>query len=494
MLFNSIEFAVFFPIVTLLFFLLPHRWRALHLLVASCLFYMAFVPQYILILGATILVDYYAGILIEDSSNPARKKTALIVSIISTCGILFFFKYFNFFNESAQLLANAFGMPYAVSMIKIMLPIGLSFHTFQSLSYVIEVYRGHQKAERDFIIYSLYVMFYPQLVAGPIERPQNLLYQFHQRMDFQMDRVVLGLKLMAWGLFKKVVIADRLSPLVDHIYGNPQGHDGLALVIATVFFAIQIYCDFSGYSDMAIGAAQVMGFRLMSNFDRPYSAQSLGEFWRRWHISLSTWFKDYVYIPLGGSRGGLQRTAINLLITFLLSGLWHGANWTFVIWGGVNGLLLVGEAIIARFAINPFSSFENNWWVSNLRVLRTFVLICCTWVFFRARSVGDAIYILRHSVDGFGSMVRLGFGQLLEPSPTQLVAALDLGVTETSFALSLLLIVFLFIAERKPAAESSQWMPFMQPWWKRWPVYLGLVYGILFLGVFQKSQFIYFQF
>ncbi len=494
MLFNSTEFAIFFPIVTLLYFWLPHRWRVIHLLAASCIFYMAFVPHYLLVLAATIVIDYAAGIWIEDTTDPRRKKWYLAISIVSTCLILFFFKYFNFFSESARAIAAALGIKYSSPLLEIVLPIGLSFHTFQSLSYVIEVYRGHQKAERDFWVYSLYVMFYPQLVAGPIERPQNLLHQFHAPKEFELGRVTCGLKMMAWGLFKKVVIADRISPLVDHVYSQPHGQEGLPFLIATVLFAVQIYCDFSGYSEMAIGMAQVMGFRLMTNFDRPYAAQSVAEFWRRWHISLSTWFKDYVFVPLGGSRGSLWQTAINLMITFLLSGLWHGAKWTFLVWGGLNGLLLVCELLFKRTASARPSNGTAIGWVSQLRVLRTFCLICLGWIFFRSANLEDGLYITMHLFDGASQVFtqnpavwwdQIGEGTLL---------GFDLGVTANSLWLSVGLIGLLFLVERQMDPESIRAMWVEHPWWVRWPAYFGLVYGTLFLAVFQKSQFIYFQF
>jgi alginate O-acetyltransferase complex protein AlgI len=299
MLFNSLQFAVFFPVVTLLYFALPHRWRGAMLLGASCLFYMAFVPAYIAILGVTILIDYVAGIRIEATEG-ARRRLWLILSIVSTCAVLFVFKYFDFFNDTIALAARAMGMEYAVPALQLLLPVGLSFHTFQSLSYVIEVYERRQRAEHDFGLYALYVMFYPQLVAGPIERPQNLLHQFREVHRFEYGRVVAGLQLMAWGLVKKVVVADRLAELANRVYDAPRQFTGLPLVIGTVAFAFQIYCDFSGYSDIAIGSAQVMGFDLMKNFDRPYTARSISDFWRRCNSSLSTWFRDFVYVPPSG--------------------------------------------------------------------------------------------------------------------------------------------------------------------------------------------------
>jgi len=295
MLFNSIHFLFFFVEVTSLYYLLPHRARWFLLLAASCYFYMAFVPVYILILGGTIIVDYFAGIWLENTKGK-RRKWLLVMSLIANIGVLAVFKYYNFLNENLSAVLNSFGYENSIPDLSILLPIGLSFHTFQAMSYTIEVYRGNQKAERHFGIYALYVMFYPQLVAGPIERPQNLLHQFYEKHYFKIGQIIEGLKLMAWGFFMKLVVADRLAIYVDAVYDNPDKHSGSTLALATVFFAFQIYCDFAGYSNIAIGAARVMGFKLMTNFNRPYFSASISEFWKKWHISLSTWFKDYLYI------------------------------------------------------------------------------------------------------------------------------------------------------------------------------------------------------
>lgn len=289
MLFNSLHFLCFFVIVTTFYFVLPHRYRWFNLLIASCYFYMAFVPAYILILGGTIIVDYVAGIYIEKSTG-YRRKFLLMSSLVANIGVLAVFKYYNFLNQNLSLLLQSVGWSNSLPYLSMLLPIGLSFHTFQAMSYTIEVYRGNQRAERHLGIYALYVLFYPQLVAGPIERPQHILHQFYEKHTFDYVNVTNGLKRMAWGLFKKVVIADRLAMAVNTVYDNPTAFVGMPLIVATVCFAFQIYCDFSGYSDIAIGAAQVMGFRLMKNFDRPYFSTSISEFWRRWHISLSTWF------------------------------------------------------------------------------------------------------------------------------------------------------------------------------------------------------------
>lgn len=408
MLFNSFHFLLFFPVVTMLYFLLPHRFRWGLLLAASCYFYMAFIPQYILILFLTITVDYFAGIGLE-STQGNKKKWILLASILANVGMLGFFKYFNFANENIAAFANFIGWNYPIENLSIILPIGLSFHTFQSLSYTIEVYRGHQKAERHYGYLALYVLFYPQLVAGPIERPQNILHQLHEEHRFEYQRVTDGLKWMAWGMFKKVVIADRMALFVNPIYDSPTGHTGPALVFATLAFAIQIYCDFSGYSDIALGSAQIMGIKLMKNFQRPYFSKSISEFWRRWHISLSTWFRDYVYIPLGGNRAGARRTAINLFITFLLSGLWHGANWTFVIWGALHGMyIILNHWMEPRWTRFRDSGFANRFApaLNGLSLLSTFGLVCFAWIFFRASTLPDAFYITTHLFSGWSDFVR----------------------------------------------------------------------------------------
>lgn len=381
MLFNSIEFFLFFPLVTALYFLLPHQWRWLMLLIASCVFYMFFVPAYIFILLATIFVDYVAAIQIEKSSKPNARRW-LIGSIVSTCLILAVFKYFNFFIDNFNGIASFIGWNYSLNTLSILLPIGLSFHTFQSLSYVVEVYRGNQKAERHFGIYSLYVMFYPQLVAGPIERPQNLLHQFHEEKKFNYEDVAQGLQRMLWGMFKKVVIADNLSSFIGAVYDSSDVVAWYYIATAMVMFSIQIYCDFSGYSDIALGAARVMGFKLMENFRFPYLSQSISEFWSKWHISLSTWFRDYVYIPLGGNRKGLMRAALNTLAVFGISGLWHGANWTFVVWGVMHGVLVI-------FSNRMNIRFSSVIWKISATAF-TFALVTGAWVFFRADNFGVA--------------------------------------------------------------------------------------------------------
>jgi len=483
MLFNSFEFLVFFPVVTVLYFVLPHRLRWAHLLAASCVFYMGFIPAYILILGFTIVVDYFAGILIEDAWG-RRRKTYLLMSLAANIGVLAVFKYYNFLNRTAADLAGLFGVAYAVPFLAIALPVGLSFHTFQAMSYTVEVYRGRQRAERHFGIYSLYVMFYPQLVAGPIERPQNLLHQFYERHEFDYERVTNGLKLMLWGMFKKVVVADRLAVYVDAVYNSPLEWGGQPLAVATVFFAFQIYCDFSGYSDIAIGAAQVMGFKLMTNFNRPYHAKSISEFWKRWHISLSTWFRDYLYVPLGGNRVARRRWYFNLFVTFLVSGVWHGADWTFVAWGALNGFYLLCSIwtrdLRARF-VELTGLGRRPRLHRAIQIGVTFGLTCYAWIYFRAGSISDAVYINRAIASALLDPLR-GAGYVFAPMP---LAEVILAVGAVAF----MEVVHLFQRKRGMRAMLAE-----RPAWVRWAVYYVLAAAILLAGQFGERQFIYFQF
>lgn len=333
-----------------------------------------------------------------ENSKEKKKKLYLIASIVANVGVLAIFKYYNFFAENINSLFNSLHIiATSVPLLSILLPIGLSFHTFQAMSYTIEVYRGRQKAERHFGIYALYVMFYPQLVAGPIERPQNILHQFHEEKFFDYKNVVSGLRLMLWGMFKKVVIADRLTEFTDPVFNNPHNYPPITLFIATLFFAFQIYCDFSGYSDIALGSARVMGFKLMKNFDRPYSSESISEFWSRWHISLSSWFRDYLYISLGGNRVSVPRWFFNLFFVFIVSGFWHGANWTFIIWGALHGFYLIAGIIIQKIKKRVFGTDDKKAKKpieKAIDIIITFILVCLAWVFFRSNSVADALYIL----------------------------------------------------------------------------------------------------
>jgi alginate O-acetyltransferase complex protein AlgI len=484
MLFNSIHFLFFFLFVTTLYFVIDYKKRWILLLVSSCYFYMAFVPIYIVILGFTIIIDYYAGIFIENAKG-RKRKLFLVFSLIANIGVLAIFKYFNFLNYNFSFLINGIGLNNPIPYLSILLPVGLSFHTFQAMSYTIEVYRGHQIAEKHFGIYSLYVMFYPQLVAGPIERPQNLLHQFKEKFSFDYDRVTSGLRLMIWGLFKKVVIADRLAIVVDTVYTNPYQHNSISLIIATVFFAFQIFCDFSGYSDMAIGSARVMGFKLMKNFDNPYQSKSINEFWKRWHISLSTWFKDYLYITLGGNRVSISRWYLNLFIVFLVSGLWHGANWTFVIWGALHGFYLVFGLVTnnIRQRISKALYFNK---LPIISVLTTFVLVAFAWIFFRTDDVHSAIYIIKKIIKGIPELVDmlLNHQSIFE----------NMGLRKKDLTLSVLLILFLESVHFIQSKINLTNFFLKRTIYFRWAVYYFIILTIIYLGVFDDRQFIYFQF
>jgi alginate O-acetyltransferase complex protein AlgI len=472
MLFNSLDFLIFFPLVTALFFVLPHPLRWMLLLAASCLFYMAFKPEYILILFFTIVIDYWAGIWLERTVDPRKKKRYLILSILANVGILAFFKYYPFVQTNSYWLSFYTEKDWILPCLDIVLPIGLSFHTFQAMSYTIEVYRGHQKAERHFGIYALYVMFYPQLVAGPIERPQNILHQFRVRQQFSYDNAVQGLQLIATGLFKKVVVADRLAFYVNNVYGDLAHASSVMTAIAAAFFSIQIYCDFSGYSDIARGAARFMGFELMVNFDRPYTAQSITEFWRRWHISLSTWFRDYLYIPLGGNRRGPVRNQFNVMVVFLVSGLWHGANWTFVAWGGLHGLLIVLDHLTRDLRARMAAAF---WGVRMgglrrvLNVSLVFVLVSLLWVLFRADDFSQAF---------------LFYKQLFAMDFTQTLFELTGWKGTVNLGLSFLAITLLALSYRIPAVWHQRYT---------WQYYFVITMLIVLLGK-NGNEFIYFQF
>ena len=482
MLFNSLTFLVFFVVVTGLYFLLPHRFRWFLLLLASCFFYMFFKPVYILILFGTIIIDYYAGIKLEEIQDKKKKKFFLILSLIANIGVLVVFKYFNFINENISQVLVHVGVQNPIPFLKILLPIGLSFHTFQAMSYTIEVYRGNQKAERHFGIYALYVMFYPQLVAGPIERPQNILHQFRIQHNFEYANVSAGLKLMLWGFFKKLVIADRLAIGVDEVYNHLDSYTGIALILATVFFSIQIYCDFSGYSDIAIGAAKIMGFTLMVNFNRPYASRSISEFWTRWHISLSSWFKDYLYIPLGGNRVKVSRLYFNLFIVFMISGLWHGASWTFIIWGALHGIYLITALVTKNIGLRIsdfFKKLKLSFLVNAFNIGFVFALITFAWLFFRAKTTHDAFYVVKH---------------LLDIHSINMAKDIYLNNGQDFFVTSIFVIFFMEVVQYINSNYRN--LLFKHPSAiVRWGFCFSLIIMICVFGVYHNdSEFIYFQF
>lgn len=480
MLFNSTEFLIFFPIVVLIYFWTPFRFRWIWLLFASYAFYMAWKAEYALLIVASTIIDYCIGLGLGSVTGQRIKRSLLAISLVSNLGLLFAFKYLNFFAESTRDLLNQFNIVAHIPAIDLLLPVGISFYTFQTLGYTIDLYRGERQPERHLGIFALYVSFFPQLVAGPIERSSRLLPQFYKQHNFDYARVVSGLRQMAWGFFKKLVIADKAAIFVDAVYGSPHDFSGLPLILATYLFAFQIYCDFSGYSDIAIGAARVLGIDLMENFRQPYLSRSVAEFWRRWHISLSTWFRDYLYIPLGGSRVVKWRWFVNLMIVFAVSGLWHGASWTFVIWGILHGLYLIGAILLTPLLVRlvkPLRKRKAGFVVDGLAVFTTFHLVAFAWIFFRASSVDDAVYIVTHLFSGLELQVG-GFGT-------------GLGVATTG-----LLVLSILFLETAEYVRSRRWFNLAkQPVMVRWSAYYVVIAAIALLGEFQsQAQFIYFQF
>ena len=402
MLFNSLAYLIFLPCVFLLYWLLPHRFRWLLLLISSYYFYMSWNAKYIVLILFTTVVSYFSARMIERASEKRKKKRILLLSGLLCLGVLFVFKYFNFAFESITLVLRMFSIRLNPWTLNLLLPVGISFYTFQTLSYIIDVYRGDIAAERHFGHYATFVAFFPQLVAGPIERTKNLLPQIKAIHRFDYDKASYGLKLIAWGFFKKLCVADVIAVYVDAVYSSLDSNTGFPMLVAVLGFSIQIYCDFSGYSDIAIGTAKLLDIQLMDNFRSPYFSKSVKEFWSRWHISLSTWFRDYVYIPLGGNRCGKVRNIFNLMVTFLVSGLWHGANWTFVVWGGIHGLAQAVERICDKF-LQAFRKKRIGAVVSWIVVL---AFCSIAWVFFRADSVRDALFILSHMFTGISKGTR----------------------------------------------------------------------------------------
>jgi D-alanyl-lipoteichoic acid acyltransferase DltB (MBOAT superfamily) len=481
MLFNSLHFVVFFPIAAIVYFSIPHRYRWAWLLACSYYFYMAWKPAYVLVIWLLTAIDYVAGRAIGAASTPSIRRLFLGMSLASNLTLLFAFKYFNFTSTTTAMLLGKLGVGYDPPFLDLVLPLGISFHTFQALSYTIDVYRGRQAPERHLGRFALFIAFFPQLVAGPIERAWHMLPQFLVRHDFDYENVTTGLQQMAWGFFKKLVIADRLAIYVNEVYDDPQRQTGLHALVATYFFAYQIYCDFSGYSDIAIGAARVLGFELTTNFARPYFADSIRDFWHRWHISLSTWFRDYLYIPLGGSRVGPWRRSLNLAVVFVVSGLWHGANWTFVVWGALHGAYMIvgfwSAPIRDRFARSL--GLDRSPAVARVvRTVATFHLTLIAWVFFRAASLSDVATIFDCIVNHFGA----GEG----------IAVRGFDVTEVwlSVGFVALMEIVHVLRERGLGRDALA----QGPAWLRWSVYYAAVFVILFFGRFDEREFIYFQF
>lgn len=481
MLFNSIDFAIFFPIVFLLVWIFSNRLnlRNITILVSSYVFYGWWDWRFLFLIIISSIVDYFVGLALYKTLNGKKRKTLLSLSLFVNLGFLIYFKYANFFIETFVDSFRLFGHQLEVSTLNIILPVGISFYTFQTLSYTIDIYRKQLKPTNDALSFFSFVAFFPQLVAGPIERASHLLPQFFKTYRFSYEQVKSGLLLMAFGLFKKMIIADRAAIIVNQVYNNPLEHSGHEVILATVLFAFQIYCDFSGYSDIAIGAARTMGFDLMKNFDSPYFSKSITEFWRRWHISLSTWFRDYVYIPLGGNKKGQYRTYLNLFIVFVVSGLWHGAAMTFVIWGAIHGVFIVIEKAIVSIRTRMYGKRETNGLNSLLGVPFTFFIVCLAWIFFRANSLNDAVTIVQNSVKSSGANI----------------FELALGKPE----LILLSVMILLLITVEGIDKKIRIYPLFNRLYLpvRWTCYLLVVFCILVFGVYGDDvvqEFIYFQF
>jgi D-alanyl-lipoteichoic acid acyltransferase DltB (MBOAT superfamily) len=404
MLFNSFEFLLFLPTVFILYWFIFKKRTSQNilLLVASYVFYGWWDWRFLALIFLSTLVDYTIGIQLKKTDNQKRRTLLLSSSILFNLGLLGFFKYYNFFIDSWIDLWASFGVTMHASSLHIILPVGISFYTFQTLSYTIDIYKKKLEPTKDFVAFASFVSFFPQLVAGPIERATNLLPQFYKKREFKYEYAVSGMKLILWGLVKKVVIADSCAILVNKIFADYQNESGLALCMGAIYFAFQIYCDFSGYSDIAIGTSRLFGFKLMKNFNYPYFSRDIAEFWRRWHISLSTWFRDYLYIPLGGSRGSLKIKIRNVFVIFLVSGFWHGANWTFIAWGGLNALFFLPLLLRNKNRTNLDEVAKNKIFPNFrecIQIITTFCLSTFAWIFFRAASITDAFYYIQNMFD-----------------------------------------------------------------------------------------------
>ncbi|GAA0077849.1 MBOAT family protein [Clostridium sp. CTA-5] len=495
MTFNSIDFLIFFPIVTIIYFIIPSKLKWIWLLVSSYYFYMCWNPKYAILIAASTISTYLTGLLIEKSNlinekskSKLIKKFLILMSLFINLGILFLFKYYKFFTRGINILVSIFNITIKFPSFDFMLPVGISFYTFQALSYTIDVYRGDIKAEKNLGKYALFVSFFPQLVSGPIVKSKDLLHQFNEVHNFEYLRVKNALIQMLWGFFKKIFIADRLAIVVNTVFDSPSEYGASQIIIASIFFTFQIYCDFSSYSDIAIGAAKVMGFILPENFRQPYLSKSIKDFWRRWHITLSSWFKDYVYIPLGGNKKGTFRKYLNIMIVFLLSGLWHGASLTFIIWGVLHGIYeIVGgitrgikDKIIRRYGIRKdFVSYQV------LQVLTTFFLVSFAWIFFRANSFNDIKIIFRNLFLHNESILQDGTLFNLIISRDEFIVAV-IGIV--------IVIIIDILKEKINLLEVLSHKKIIY----RWGIYISIILIIIILGVYgsgySEQQFIYCQF
>ena len=485
MTFNSWEFLIFYPIVLLLYFALPKKMKWPMLLVASYFFYMCYQAELVFLIFGTTLVSWVASNIIAKSENKATRRTFLIITLATSLGVLFFYKYFNFISRSIFGLVSLFSKDASPFSLNLILPVGISFYTFQTLSYVIDVYRKEVEPERNFFFYALFVSFFPQLVAGPIERPNNLIPQLKEEHKWSRDNAVKGAKYMMLGFFKKICVADMLAVYVNSVYNSPSEASALGVIIATLMFSVQIYCDFSGYTDIAIGCARIMGIRLMKNFDRPYCATTIKEFWSRWHISLSGWFKDYLYIPLGGSRCKKSRHLFNLFVVFLVSGLWHGAAWTFVIWGALHALYqIVGTLTIKKrnAFIEKLGYSVASRHVVYIRRTITFLLVALSWVFFRANSLSDVAVLFKKLLLGWSVPLSDVFSSM----------SLNTVSVLTIILACVLLWFFDHMLEYDDVSDSSDVMTSRASF--VYVVWIILLCWCLLLSKDMISTFIYFQF
>ncbi len=494
MLFNSFDFLVFFPIVVLLFYVIPKKTRYIWLLICSYYFYMSWNAKYAILIAASTLITWLAGLLISKYKNVRVKKGIVAAGLICNLGILFVFKYLDFAILNINKVLSFANLELVNNPFDIVLPVGISFYTFQALGYTIDVYRGKVKAEKNPLRYALFVSFFPQLVAGPIERSGNLLKQLKKIDSEKMwnyNNAVEGVILILWGLFLKMVIADRISIFVNEVFLNIYAYGTIELVLGVIAFSIQIYCDFSGYSTIAIGAAKVLGFELTENFNVPYFSTGIKEFWRRWHISLSTWFKDYLYIPLGGNRCSKIRNYFNLMVTFLVSGLWHGAAWTFVVWGGLHGLYQILEDFLKPVGEKLTKVLKVNTQVFSYKlgqILITFGLTSFAWIFFRAESIDQAFYYINRMFTKWNPWVIFD----------QSLYTLGLDVIEMNvLIIAVVCLVLVDIMKYKKDISISQFL-MKQNLWFRWAVMLFLILAVLVYGKygvdFDSSKFIYFDF
>lgn len=484
MLFNSFNFLLFFPLVVLIYFIVPKKIRYIWILVASYYFYMSWNAKYAILLIFCTLVTYIGGIAIElvSQCNKDKSKKYVVICIIINFTILVIFKYLGFFIDNVLMILGKFHINTSISSVNLLLPVGISFYTFQALGYIIDIYRGEVKAEHNILKYALFVSFFPLLIAGPIERSKNLLGQI-ERLDklslWNYERIKSGFLLMMWGLFQKIVIADRIALLVNNVFDNYREMGALEIMVAAVLFSFQIYCDFGGYSNLAKGTAEILGINLMNNFRQPYMAVSIKDFWRRWHISLTSWFTDYFYIPLGGNRKGRWRQYLNIMIVFLASGLWHGASWTYVIWGVLHGLYQIGGNVIHRINRNKRTLIFGNHFFQSLI---TFALTTFAWIFFRADTVGDAFGIIKRI------FVRIRCHRLYA-----------IGIDGLNWIILIFALIILFLVDyyhEKGISISKYFSD--RSLLIQCVIYSGLISSILFFGIYgtgyDASQFIYFQF